>query len=161
MNIKGKCHFIMVDSVPQTPWDLPHYEQKHEKRAVHYTLPPCLLLPALALRLLPSIALSSRLVMKNNMNLNRNKRNILTKNKFVLNMEDILMVKPDNSRATKTGHFYLSLTGDWYRSNIFNLSDRLSTETTLYLVFPIQNSFLRFFFRIHKGYDCSGSRSSR
>ncbi len=25
-------------------------------------------------------------------------------------MEDILMVKPDNSRATKTGHFYLSLT---------------------------------------------------
>ncbi len=100
----------MVDSVPQTPWDLPHYEQKHENRdSASYTA-PMLLLPAVALRLLPSIALSSRLVMKNSMDLKGNKRTILTKNEFALNMDDILMVKPDNSCATKTGHFYLLLT---------------------------------------------------
>jgi hypothetical protein len=64
----------------------------------------------MALRLLPSIALSSRLVMKNSIDLKGNKRTILTKNKFALNMEDILMVKPDNSCATKSGHFYLLLT---------------------------------------------------
>jgi hypothetical protein len=110
MNLKGKYQFEMVDSVPQTPWDLSHYEQKHENRdSVSHTV-PMLLLPAMALRLLPSIALSSRLVMKNSIDLKGNKRTILTKNKFALNMEDILMVKADNSCATKTGHFYLLLT---------------------------------------------------
>jgi hypothetical protein len=111
MNLKGKYQFEMVDSVPQTPWDLSHYEQKHENRdSASYTV-PMLLLPAMALRLLPSIALSSRLVIKNSMSLKDTKRTILTKNKFALNMEDILMVKPDNSCATKSGHFYLLLTG--------------------------------------------------
>ncbi len=110
MNLKGKYQFIMVDSVPQTPWDLPHYEQKHENRdSVSHTA-PMLMLPIMALRLLPSIALSSRLVIKNSIDLKDTKRTILTKNKFALNMEDILMVKPDNSCATKSGHFYLSLT---------------------------------------------------
>lgn len=110
MNLKGKYQFIMVDSVPQTPWDLPHYEQKHENRdSASYTA-PMLMLPVMALRLLPSIALSSRLVMKNNMALTRIQRTILANNKFALNMDDILMVKPDNSCATKTGHFYLLLT---------------------------------------------------
>ena len=110
MNLKGKYQFIMVDSVPQTPWDLPHYEQKHENRdSVSHTA-PMLMLPIMALRLLPSIALSSRLVIKNSIDLKDTKRTILTKNKFALNMEDILMVKPDNSCATKSGHFYLLLT---------------------------------------------------
>jgi hypothetical protein len=110
MNLKGKYQFEMVDSVPQTPWDLSHYEQKHGNRdSASYTV-PMLLLPAMALKLLPSIALSSRLVMKNSIDLKGNKRNILTKNEFALNMDDILMVKPDNSCATKSGHFYLLLT---------------------------------------------------
>ena len=100
----------MVDSVPQTPWNLTHYEQKHENRdSASYTA-PMLLLPAMALRLLPSIALSSRLVMENSMALTRIQRTILVNNKFALNMDDILMVKADNSCATKTGHFYLLLT---------------------------------------------------
>ena len=111
MNLKGKYQFEMVDSVPQTPWDLPHYEQKHENRdSASYTA-PMLMLPVMALRLLPSITLSSRLVMKNSIDLKGNKRNILIKNESTLNMDDILMVKPDNSCATKTGHFYLLLTG--------------------------------------------------
>ena len=111
MNLKGKYQFILVDSVPQTPWDLPHYEQKHENRdSASYTV-PMLMLPAMALRLLPSIALSSRLVMKNSMDLKGNKRNILIENESALNMEDVFMVKADNSCATKTGHFYLLLTG--------------------------------------------------
>ena len=110
MNLKGKYQFKMVDSVPQTPWDLPHYEQKHENRdSASYTA-PMLLLPVMALRLLPSIASSSRLVMKNNIDLKGNKRTILTNNEFALNMEDIFMVKAVNSCATKTGHFYLLLT---------------------------------------------------
>jgi len=110
MNLKGKYQFIMVDSVPQTPWDLPHYEQKHENRdSVSHTA-PMLMLPIMALRLLPSIALSSRLVMKNSIDLRGHKRNILAKNIFALNMEDIFMVKVDNSCVTKTGHFYLLLT---------------------------------------------------
>jgi hypothetical protein len=110
MNLKGKYQFIMVDSVPQTPWDLPHYEQKHENRdSASYTA-PMFLLPAMALRLLPSIALPSRLVMKNNMDIKDNKRNILIKNESALNMEDVFMVKADNSCAPKSGHFYLSLT---------------------------------------------------
>jgi hypothetical protein len=110
MNLKGKYQFIMVDSVPQTPWDLSHYEQKHENRdSVSYTV-PMLLLPAMAPRLLPSIALSSRLVIKNSMDLKGNKRNILIENESALNMEDVSMVKPDNSCATKSGHFYLLLT---------------------------------------------------
>ena len=79
MNLKGKYQFIMVDSVPQTPWDLPHYEQKHENRgSVSYTA-PMLMLPVMALRLLPSIALSSRLVMKNSMDLKDNKITFLIK----------------------------------------------------------------------------------
>jgi len=110
MNLKGKYQFIMVDSVPQTPWDLTPYEQKHENRDSASHTAPMLLLRVLALRLLPSIALSSRLVMKNNMVLTRIQRTILANNKFALNMDDILMVKPDNSCATKTGHFYLLLT---------------------------------------------------
>lgn len=110
MNLKGKYQFIMVDSVPQTPWGLPHYEQKHENRdSVSHTA-PMLMLPIMALRLLTSIALSSRLVMKNSIDLRGNKRNILAKNNFALNMEDIFMVKADNSCVTKTGHFYLLLT---------------------------------------------------
>ena len=108
MNLKGKYQFIMVDSVPQTPWDLTPYEQKHENRDSASHTAPMLLLRVLALRLLPSIALSSRLVMKNNMVLTRIQRTILANNKFALNMDDILMVKPDNSCATKTGHFYLA-----------------------------------------------------
>ncbi len=100
----------MVDSVPQTPWDLPHYEQKHENRdSVSYTA-PMLMLPVMALRLLPSIALSSMLVMENSMDLKDNKITFLIKNEFALNMDDIFMVKADNSCATKTGHFYLLLT---------------------------------------------------
>jgi len=110
MNLKGKYQFEMVDSVPQTPWDLSHYKQKHENRdSASYTA-PMLMLPVMALRLLPSIALSSRLVMKNNMALTKIQRTILANNKFALNMDDILMVKPDNSCATKSGHFYLLLT---------------------------------------------------
>ena len=31
-------------------------------------------------------------------------------NEFALNMEDVFMVKSDNSCATKIGHFYLLLT---------------------------------------------------
>ena len=109
----------MVDSVPQTPWDLTHYEQKHENRdSASYTV-PMLLLPVMALRLLPSIALSSRLVMKNSMALTRIQRTILANNKFALNMDDILMVKPDNSCATKSGHFYLLLTVFFLRSSFF------------------------------------------
>ncbi len=46
----------MGDSVPQTPWDLTHYGQKHEERirgnASHAA--PMLLSPASALGLLPS-----------------------------------------------------------------------------------------------------------
>jgi len=101
----------MVDSVPQTPWDLSHYEQKHENRdSASYTV-PMFMLPTMVLRLLSSIALSSRLVMKNSMDLKGNKRNILIENESALNMEDVFMVKADNSCATKTGHFYLLLTG--------------------------------------------------
>jgi len=110
MNLKGKYQFKMVDSVPQTPWDLSHYEQKHENRDSESYTAPMLMLPTMALRLLPSIALSSRLVIKNSMNLKDTKRTILTKNESALNMEDIFMVKPDKSCATKTGHFYLLLT---------------------------------------------------
>ncbi len=110
MNLKGKYQFKMGDSVPQTPWDLSHYGQKHEKRdSASYTA-PMLKSPITALGLLPSRALSSELVMKNSIDLKGNKRNILIENEFVLNMEDIFMVKADNSCATKTGHFYLSLT---------------------------------------------------
>jgi len=110
MNLNEKYQFIMVDSVPQTPWDLPHYEQKHENRdSASYTA-PMLMLPAMALRLPPGIALSSRLVMKNSMDLKDNKITFLSKNEFALNMDDIFMVKADNSCATKTGHFYLLLT---------------------------------------------------
>jgi hypothetical protein len=111
MNLKGKYQFEMVDSVPQTPWDLSHYGQKHEKRdSASYTA-PMLKSPATSLGLLPSRALSSELVIKNSMNLKDNKRTILTKNKFALNMKDVFMVKAVNSCATKTGHFYLLLTG--------------------------------------------------
>ena len=110
MNLNEKYQFIMVDSVPQTPWDLPHYEQKHGNRdSASYTA-PMLMLPAMALRLPPGIALSSRLVMKNSMDLKDNKITFLSKNEFALNMDDIFMVKADNSCATKTGHFYLLLT---------------------------------------------------
>ena len=107
----------MVDSVPQTPWDLPHYEQKHENRDSASHTAPMLMLAALALRLLPSIALSSRLVIKNSIDLKGNKRTILTNNKFALNMDDILMVKPDNSCATKSGHFYLLLTDNSFKKS--------------------------------------------
>ena len=96
MNLKGKYQFKMVDSVPQTPWDLSHYGQKHEKRdSASYTA-PMLKSPVTTLGLLPSRALSSELVIKNSMNLKDNKRTILTKIEFTLNMEDIFMVKVDN-----------------------------------------------------------------
>ena len=102
MNLKGKYQFIMVDSVPM------------------------LLLPAMALRLLSSIALSSRLVMRNSINLKGNKRNILIENESALNMEDVFMVKADNSCATKSGHFYLLLT------TIFNYFLNLSKIISLF-----------------------------
>ena len=56
-------------------------------------------------------------VIKNSMDLKDNKRTILTNNEFALNMDDILMVKPDNSCATKSGHFYLLLTAKWINHN--------------------------------------------
>jgi len=31
----------MGDSVPQTPWDLTHYGQKHAKGTMHYAPSPC------------------------------------------------------------------------------------------------------------------------
>ena len=48
--------------------------------------------------------------MKNSIDLKGNKRNILIENESALNMEGVFMVKADNSCATKSGHFYLSLT---------------------------------------------------
>jgi hypothetical protein len=53
--------------------------------------------------------------MKNSIDLKGNKRNILIENESALNMEDVFMVKEDNSSATKSRHFYLSLT------KIFNI----------------------------------------
>jgi hypothetical protein len=37
-------------------------------------------------------------------------KRFLIENESALNMEDVFMVKADNSCATKSGHFYLSLT---------------------------------------------------
>ncbi len=40
---KEVCQIKMRDSVPQTPWGLPHYGQKHVKiGTMHYTPSPCL-----------------------------------------------------------------------------------------------------------------------
>ena len=54
--------FIMGDAVPQTPWDLTHYGQKHGKRGSASHTAPMLKPPTAALGLLPSRALSSELV---------------------------------------------------------------------------------------------------
>ncbi len=103
-------HFYSMDWSQVSPCDLPHYEQKHENRdRASYTV-PMLWLPVVALRLIASIALSSRLVIKNGLDLKGNKKNILIENEFALNMKDIFMVKAINSCATKSGHFYLLLT---------------------------------------------------
>ena len=105
MTLKGKIP-ILYGASP-IPRDLTLYEQKHGKaRAVQKKHCPMLQLPVLALRLLLSRALSSKLVIKNNMKLTGNK----TKRLICPNMKTIIMVKADKSCATKTGHFYLSLT---------------------------------------------------
>jgi hypothetical protein len=104
MTLKGTIP-ILYGASP-IPRDLTLYEQKHGKKGQCKKHCPMLQLPVLALRLLLSRALSSKLVIKNNMELKGNK----TKRLICPNMKTIIMVKADNSCATKTGHFYLSLT---------------------------------------------------
>jgi hypothetical protein len=55
MKFKKEVYQIkMRDSVPQTPWDLTLYRQKHVKRAVQKIHCPMSSSPAAALGLLPS-----------------------------------------------------------------------------------------------------------
>ncbi len=97
--------------VPQPPGGFNALRAKAcEKGAVHYAPPPCLSHQLQRSGCFPAEPYPLSWQGKNIINFINKEIEILNKNEIVLNTETTFMVKPDKSRATKTGHFYLSLT---------------------------------------------------
>ena len=109
--IKGILPIIMEGLCPPNPLGFNALRAKAcEKGAVHYAPPPCLSHQLQRSGCFPAEPYPPSWQGKNSINFTNKKTELLNKNEIVLNMETTFMVKPDKSRVTKTGHFYLLLT---------------------------------------------------